>query len=274
MQLIIKLCAVLGFFIAFLAMPAVAQNSGLQSLRTSDQSRQWDAVGRLNIGSNSICSGALIEPDLVLTAAHCLFDRSTGVLRPAHDIEFAAGLRNGRPTAYRRAVNISVHEHYRFTTDVRPALNYDLALVRLESPIENVTVTPFLLGAKPAQGAEIGVASYGRDRADTLSLQERCQVLRRQFATLIMSCDIEPGSSGAPVFEVQNGELRIVSVISAMADIRGQDVSIGTSVEGLMDQMMAELQTDVTAVTQTSTQPRRLRMNSQLNSTGARFVRP
>ena len=43
--------------------------SALRLLMTGDDSRGWHAVGRLNIGDNSFCTGALIAPDLVLTAA-------------------------------------------------------------------------------------------------------------------------------------------------------------------------------------------------------------
>ena len=53
------------------AASAVAQESDLRSLDTSDAGRGWEAVGRISIGSDSFCTGALIAPDLVLTAAHC-----------------------------------------------------------------------------------------------------------------------------------------------------------------------------------------------------------
>ena len=81
---------------------AVAQEATrLTTLVTGDDSRGWEAVGRLNIGRTGFCTGALIAPDIVLTAAHCLYDHDSGRVVDASEIEFLAGWRNGRATAYR-----------------------------------------------------------------------------------------------------------------------------------------------------------------------------
>jgi hypothetical protein len=46
-----------------------------------------------------------------------------------------------------------------------------------------------------------------------------------------MSCDIDLGASGAPVFSFENGDARVVSVISAMTDMDGQRVALGVQLE-------------------------------------------
>jgi protease YdgD len=81
----------------------LADGSALRKLLTADEARAWRAVGRLNIGKNSFCTGTLVAPDLVLTAAHCLYDPDTGQPVDSDQIEFLAGWRNGQAVAYRMA---------------------------------------------------------------------------------------------------------------------------------------------------------------------------
>ena len=74
------------------ATTASAQDTRLKSLENVSNAGAWQAVGRLDIGSRGFCTGALIGPDLVLTAAHCLFDKTTGARIEHETIEFLAGL--------------------------------------------------------------------------------------------------------------------------------------------------------------------------------------
>lgn len=84
-------------------------------LETADDSRGWDAVGKLVLGKKGFCTGALIGPQLVLTAAHCLYDKTTGVQLHPDEIEFQAGFRNGRAIIYRRVSRAVAHPDYRFS---------------------------------------------------------------------------------------------------------------------------------------------------------------
>ena len=55
-----------------------------------------------------------------------------------------------------------------------------------------------------------------------------------------MSCEVDFGSSGAPVFSLTGGVARIVSVVSAKAEVEGNDVSLGTDL-GQIEHLMADL---------------------------------
>ncbi|MAE89375.1 MAG: trypsin, partial [Pelagibaca sp.] len=84
-------------------------------MQSREDGRPWQAVGRLELAGKAFCTGALIAPDMVLTAAHCLFDAETGARIPADKIQFLAGWRNGRAAAYRRVRRAVAHPSYDFT---------------------------------------------------------------------------------------------------------------------------------------------------------------
>jgi protease YdgD len=224
-----------------LSEPAVAETP-LIKLQTGDDSRQWMAVGKLMLGENEFCTGALVAPDLVLTAAHCLFDKATGERFDPADIQFLDGWRNGRAEAYRGARAAVTYPGYVYgAVDQLDRVSHDLALIALDQPIRLPQVVPFAMAAAPATGAEVSVVSYAQDRAEAPSLQQVCHVLEAAGQMLVLSCDVDFGSSGAPVFVADGAGFAIVSVISAKADADGQRVALASAVADPMATLMAEM---------------------------------
>ena len=227
---------------ACLPMSAMAQDTGLTSLETSDSGRDWMAVGRLDIDGTGFCTGALISPTLVLTAAHCLFDKVTRQRIDPSQIEFLAGWRRGRASAYRAARQAVVHPDYQYDAGASAGrVRNDVALIELWQPIRNTTVIPFETGDRPSRGEDVGVVSYAHDRAEAPALQEVCSVMARQSGILVMSCDVDFGASGAPIFSFSGERPRIVSVVSAKAELDGQRVALGTALEESLHLLQTEL---------------------------------
>jgi protease YdgD len=262
------------FLAVFLAATGLsrAEDAAIISLQTGDDSRGWDAVGKLMLGDRGFCTGALIEPQLVLTAAHCLYDKATGVQMKAEDIQFFAGWRNGRAAAYRSVARAVTHPDYRYETgDKLERVTSDLALLELSQPIRLPSLLPFGTGATPVEGDTVGVVSYAQDRSEAPSIQEVCEVLSGRPEALILSCNVDFGSSGAPVFAIRDGVARVVSVISAKAEVDGRKVALAVPLGEPLTTLRAALDDSKIGL---RSAPGKVSILSGGQGDGAKFVKP
>ena len=262
-------------FLCLCAGFAQAQSTSLKRLGTQNEARGWQAVGRLDIANRGFCSGTLIAPDLVLTAAHCVYDKSTGAAYLPKDFVFKAGLRDGKVAAERQIVAVAAHEGYKPTEPLSAKnVSHDVALLRLSRPIPFSEMDPFALHTDVVKNGPVSVVSYGRGRADAQSRQRECQMTDRQRDVLVFDCEVTFGSSGAPVFSHLNGRGRVISVISGMAQIHGKKVALGMYLPPLIAQLKAKLRsTAFTSSIAPAPKVRRLGVGAPRSNTGAKFIR-
>lgn len=247
----------------------------LRKLLTADEARAWQGVGRINMRGAGFCTGAMIAPDLVLTAAHCMYNPQTGALLEPTDIEFLAGWRGGRAGAQRKARRFVVHKNYAPGRDVKiDKVFNDIAVIQLELPITGNFIKAFAYDLKPRIGDDVKVVSYAQDRAEAPSIEEQCQVIDTDPRALILTCNVDYGASGSPIFILDQGVPKIASVVSAKAIVDGRKVALGASLGIPLEELLTQIRAN-RGVFQ-SKKPGRISIAEQLGNkeNKAKMLRP
>jgi protease YdgD len=200
------------------------------------------AVGRLHIAGKASCTGALIAPDLVLTAGHCLMRKVGGTELVGTLIEFVPGRSPGLPVPEPvQGATAAVHPIYGFGIGpVAARLGFDFGLLRLIAPVPPEVARPLGMGALPAVGDRLFIAGY-RGGAGGIARQRRCEVVEANHAFAALGCEVDGGESGSPMLRVSGAGPEIVGVLANKGRIAGQPVGFGPVTETAFDTVAQHL---------------------------------
>ncbi|WP_158292422.1 trypsin-like serine peptidase [Paracraurococcus ruber] len=161
----------------------------------------WRALGRVQTELGGRCTGTLVAPRLVLTAAHCLVNgRSRSLVQPG-SVHFLLGYDRGDAVAHARVAAFQVGPGFQ-ANPIGPG-SADWAVLVLAEPIGRPDRMLHLLRDPPAPRTPLMLGGYQQDRPEVLLADSGCRaigILRQGAGSMLAhDCAGTRGASGAPL---------------------------------------------------------------------------
>jgi protease YdgD len=199
--------------LALSLLAAVAAHAGDRRVSVDPNVPPWNAIAKVQTNIGEHCSGVLVGPSVVLTAAHCLYNPRTRALLQSVSLHVLFGFERDAYRWHRRVARIAVGPG--FDGARGPAQPGDWAQLELT---ETVPVTPLpLFEGIVAPGMAAVLAGYNQDRAQLLMVDRDCHVLRVAAISggasfVFHDCAATRGTSGAPLLTRRDGGWAVIAL--------------------------------------------------------------
>jgi len=192
------------------AGPAVGEGGGRV---TVDAGRApWSSLVRVQAPGLTRCTGVLLAPDRVATAAHCLFSRRLGHFIPPGSVNVLLAHAQGSHAGHAVAATYATAAGFD-PRRVEATRGADVAVIVLASPLRGP-----VLGLSAEIGpAAVVVGGYQQDRPEVVTADLGCRILAQVWdqagrGLLAHDCSAIRGSSGAPVLRQVGGTWQVIGI--------------------------------------------------------------
>lgn len=190
----------------------------------------WAAIVKVQTNIGSRCTGVLVAPAEVLTAAHCLYNPRTQALLEPVSLHVLLGYQRGAYRGHWLVKSFAVGPGF---AGRRGPPTSDWARLELNEPVPSGVAPLPLAEVAPRPGMPISLAGYNQDRAQILLADPACHVTgsisRAEGTLIIRDCAATRGTSGAPLLLQHAGGWAVLGINLAA----GRESNLALAITGI-----------------------------------------